>query len=88
MIHLIGQWLGYASSVFLIASFLFQKERLIRYVNIVACLCFLAYAMLLNGTPGDLGSWLWPIFIPNFILILVHLYFLFIKKPADAGTES
>lgn len=51
---------------------------MLRYVNSIGCLFFVAYGLLLDS---------WPIIITNVAIVCVNLYYLFINKkehvPAD-----
>ncbi|HLV23622.1 MAG TPA: hypothetical protein VKY36_02435 [Moheibacter sp.] len=61
------EWIGYAASVFIVLSFVVNKLRSVRIVNMIGCLCFVVY-----GTYFEF----WPVVIPNAILVFIQLYFL------------
>ena len=72
------EWIGYAASLFVLLSFLMRNIIMLRYVNSIGCLFFVAYGLLLDS---------WPIIITNVAIVCVNLYYLFINKkehvPAD-----
>ena len=62
-------YIGYAASVFVVASFMLKKVTQIRIINLIGCLLFVLYG-LLNATT------LWPVIIPNGLLCLIQVYHL------------
>lgn len=70
---------GYGASVFLIISFLLKNQRKLRFINLIGCIFFVAYGILLN--------YAWPIIIPNAIIALTQIYHLWIA-PIKATTDQ
>ncbi len=69
-------WVGYAASALIVVSFLLSRLSLVRAVNVVGCVCFVIY--------GAFKGPLWPIIVPNVILICIHFYALWkLKVAAD-----
>ena len=60
------QYIGYFASVCIVLSFV---------INLVGCLCFVIYGLM--NTPQ-----LWPVIIPNALICMVQVYYLWIKKEA------
>jgi hypothetical protein len=67
----ITEWIGYGASAGVLISFLMKDIRKLRYINSVGCGLFVAYGFLLNS---------WPIIITNIAIMLVNIYYLFLKK--------
>lgn len=63
--------LGYLAMAVLIISFAFKNIRRLRIWNAVGCLLFLAYGFLIEA---------YPVMITNAFILVLNLYFLFIKK--------
>ena len=59
--------IGLAASVLVLVSFLMKGSRVIRTINIAACIVFVVYGVLIEA----LSIWLL-----NGLLILVHIYYL------------
>lgn len=59
--------LGLVASVFVLASFVFKNQLVIRSINIVGCIAFVVYGILIRS----LSVWLL-----NGILIFVHTYYI------------
>lgn len=72
----IFEWIGYAASVFIVSSFLVNKIKFIRIINMIGCLCFVVYGTYFQ---------FWPVVIPNAILVFIQLYFLFFKDNRVKG---
>lgn len=63
---------GYSASAFIMGSFLiFNNIKLLRIINGIGCLLFVAYGFLIDS---------WPIIIPNVFIFLVQVYYLLFKK--------
>lgn len=63
--------IGYGASVFLIISFILKKQFYLRLVNLIGCLCFVAYGFLIGNA--------WPVIIPNAIIAITQVYHLWIN---------
>lgn len=59
--------IGILATVFIVLSFVFQKEKQIRIVNIIGCVLFVVYGVAI----GAFSTWL-----SNGMLILIHGYYL------------
>lgn len=64
----IASYIGYAASFFIVLSFVLKDLRKIRIVNQIGCLLFVFY--------GIFSGMLWPIIIPNGILLFIQAYHL------------
>lgn len=64
------EWVGYLASFFLLLSFLMRNITTLRYINSLGCLFFVAYGILLDS---------WPLIITNGAIVLINIYYLFIK---------
>lgn len=73
----IYEWIGYAASVFIVLSFAVNNLKSVRIINAIGCLCFVVYGIYFD---------IWPVVIPNAILIFIQLYYLLFKdkKKQDA----
>ncbi len=67
----ITNYVGYAASFFVVLSFILKDLRKVRLVNLIGCILFVIY--------GVFSDYLWPIIIPNAILVFIQAYHL-IKK--------
>lgn len=67
-------YIGYTASVFIVLSFVFKNIRTIRVINLLGCICFVIYGLFIGEEP------LLPIIIPNAILSVVQIYFLWKKS--------
>ncbi|MGB0883704.1 MAG: YgjV family protein [Flavobacteriales bacterium] len=63
--------IGYLAMAVLIASFSFKNIRRLRLWNALGCLLFLVYGFLIGAI---------PVLITNAFILVLNLYFLFIKK--------
>ncbi len=63
---------GYVAMILLVLSFIPKKMILIRTINLIACLFFVGYGILLG--------WAWPIIISNGAVSAVQIYHLFLSK--------
>ena len=70
------QYIGYFASVCIVLSFVMKKVQHIRLINLVGCLCFVIYGLMI--TPQ-----LRPVIIPNALICMVQVYYLWIKKEAQ-----
>lgn len=63
---------GYLAMTLLVVSFLPKKITVVRSINLIACLFFVGYGILLG--------WAWPIIISNGAVCCVQVYHLFFAK--------
>lgn len=63
--------LGYLASAMVLLSFLMKKIKMLRIVNCFGCFLFVVYGFLIDSI---------PIIITNVAIIMVNLYYLFIKN--------
>lgn len=67
------EFIGYVGAALVVISFLVSsKVRVIRFINMLGALVFIAYGVLL-----DMNL---PIIIPNAFITCIQLYYLFIRK--------
>ena len=65
-------YVGYAASFFVVLSFMLKNIKQIRIVNLIGCIAFVIY--------GIFSGMLWPIIIPNAILVFIQIYHLIKNK--------
>ena len=63
---------GYIAMTLLVISFIPKQIKTVRTVNLIACMFFVVYGILLN--------WAWPIIISNVAVCCVQAYHLFLVK--------
>ena len=63
--------IGYVAMAILLISFMMKDIKKLRWVNTLGCAIFIVYGALLGS---------FPILITNVAIVLVNLYYLFIKK--------
>jgi Flp pilus assembly protein protease CpaA len=68
------EWTGYIAMVLLLISFMMKDVKRLRIINSIACAFFVVYGFMLATS--------WPIIISNGAIIIINLYYLFIKKNA------
>ena len=64
---------GYLAMVLLVISFIPKQLQAIRWINMIGCLFFVAYGVLLG--------WKWPLIISNGLIACIQAYHLFISNP-------
>ena len=64
--------IGYTAMTLLVVSFIPKKIKVVRTINLIACMFFVAYGVLLG--------WAWPIIISNLAVCGVQIYHLFFVK--------
>lgn len=65
-------FIGYLASVFVVLSFFIRSNIIhIRTINLVGCVLFVIYGILIKSI---------PVVLPNGILIFVQLYYLLYNK--------
>ena len=66
-------WVGYLAAGLVVISFMMGSNiRTVRLINMFGAITFMIYGFLLNINL--------PIIIPNGVITLVQVYYLFIKK--------
>lgn len=63
---------GYIAMSLLVVSFIPKNMKVVRIINLIACMFFVGYGILLG--------WTWPIIISNVAVCCVQVYHLFIAK--------
>ena len=66
------QIFGYLAMIMLVISFIPRQLKLIRSLNLIACLLFVVYGFLLGRE--------WPIIISNGFIAIIQAYHLFSAK--------
>lgn len=66
------QIIGYAASLFIVMSFVVKNIKHIRIINLIGCVFFVIYGVMLGM--------LWPIIIPNAVICFIQVYYLFLDK--------
>lgn len=61
-------WVGYAASAAVLSSFLMREITKLRLVNMIGCLLFVIYGIMLNVAL--------PIIIPNTAIFFIQIYYL------------
>ena len=64
---------GYMAMALLVISFIPRQLKLIRVLNLVGCIFFVIYGIMLG--------WKWPIIISNGLIALIQAYHLIFVKP-------
>jgi len=64
--------IGYLASLAVLLSFLMKNMRTLRIVNTIACSIFIVYGVLL--------AYSIPIIITNGAIVIINLYYLFVKE--------
>ena len=68
------EYLGYLASAFLIISLMMSNVVKLRWFNLVGCVCFTLYGLVIGA---------WPVALANGILAFVNIYHLIkLHKPA------
>ena len=65
------EWVGYLAMTVLLVSFMMKNVIKLRIINSIGCLFFVIYGIMISQ---------YPIFITNFAIILINLYYLLLKK--------
>ena len=63
--------IGIIASICVLVSFTFKKQKTIRCVNMIGCVLFVVYGILINA---------FSVIFLNVCTMLVHIYFLKRKK--------
>ena len=63
---------GYIAMSLLVVSFIPKNMKVVRIINLIACMFFVGCGILLG--------WTWPIIISNVAVCCVQVYHLFIAK--------
>lgn len=77
-----NEWLGLVASAIVLISFLTSNQIKTRIINMVGCIAFVIYGLLLPA---------YSTAIMNFALVIVHVVFLtkhFIKRRKAKNTEK
>lgn len=64
--------IGYVAMAFLVLSFVPDQIKKIRTINLVGCIFFVVYGIMLG--------WKWPLIISNGLVACIQLYHLFFSK--------
>ncbi len=64
--------IGYVAMTFLVVSFIPKQIRKVRMINLIACVIFIAYGVMLGMK--------WPIVISNGLVGIIQMYHLFLAK--------
>lgn len=74
------EWVGYIGSVLIVGSFLIANNfRLTRCVNGFGCIAMVIYGFSIQS---------YPVVIPNVFLLMVQIYYLFIKKETGSKEDN
>lgn len=79
MNELIITYLGYAASVAVLISFLMKSIRILRTVNTIGCLLFIAYGIFIASI---------PVVITNAAIVIINLYYLLKTKEKTAEVTA
>jgi uncharacterized protein with PQ loop repeat len=66
---------GYLAMTFLVVSFIPKQIKKVRYINLVACLFFIVYGIMLGFK--------WPIIVSNGVVCLIQAYHLFFSGKGE-----
>lgn len=70
---------GYLAMALLVVSFIPRQLKLIRVLNLVGCIFFVIYGIMLG--------WKWPIIISNGLIAFIQAYHLIFVKPLVAHDQ-
>ena len=59
---------GYFAMAFLVISFIPKQIKIIRVINFIGCVLFVAYGVLLG--------WKWPLIVSNGLIAVIQVYHL------------
>lgn len=62
--------LGYIASLITVISFLMKDVKILRIVNLIACVMFVVYGLLINS---------YPLALVNLIVAFINIFYLFKK---------
>ena len=65
------EWVGYISSVIIIASLLMQDIFKLRIVNTIGCVIFAFYGFMVHA---------YPVAVMNVIMVIINIWFLIKSK--------
>jgi hypothetical protein len=68
--------IGYLASAVVLISFLNRNIIRLRIINAIGCALFVTYGFMLETS--------WPIVITNACILLIHAYYLILKRPVSA----
>ncbi len=68
----ITEIVGYVAMTFLVLSFVPRQIRTVRLINLLACVIFIVYGVMLGLK--------WPIIISNALVGMIQMYHLFWMK--------
>lgn len=63
--------IGYIAMFLVGISFLMKNVRTLRFINLIGCLIFIFWGILINKP---------PVYILNSFIVLVNFYYLFLRK--------
>lgn len=58
---------GIIATLFVLVSFLFKNLTVVRYVNILACIAFIVYGLMISA---------WSVWIGNAAIAVIHVVYL------------
>ena len=76
------EWLGIVASAFILISFLTNNQIKTRIINMVGCVAFVVYGILVQA---------YSTAFMNFALLIVHIVFLikhFVKRRKEQSTKT
>ena len=76
----ITELVGYVAMAFLVLSFIPSQVKSIRTINLIGCLFFVLYGIMLG--------WKWPLIISNGLVACIQLYHLFFNKNAASKKKG
>ncbi|ELZ1714578.1 YgjV family protein [Vibrio parahaemolyticus] len=69
------EFIGHTASLFVCLSLLMSNVRLLRYLNMVGCICFVSYGVMISAN---------PIIIVNGFCVLINIYHLIKLRESEA----
>jgi uncharacterized protein with PQ loop repeat len=76
MNELFSTYLGYAASGAVLISFLMKSMNVLRTVNTIGCLLFIAYGISIQSI---------PVVVTNAAIVCINLYYLLFKTANKQG---
>ena len=65
------EWIGYLASLIILFSYITKNITRLRIIGTIGCVLFVAYGFFIGS---------WPLVITNATIVLINLYYIFIKN--------
>ncbi len=75
-----AEFIGYVAMAFLVISFLPKQIKRVRTINLIGCIFFVLYGIMLG--------WKWPLIISNGLVACIQIYYLLIDKSSSSSVNK